>query len=68
MAKGIDGIGLAIVGVGAALVYAGINGYSLLAVLENLIVGKPIHTDVKFAEPLTVDSLTKAAGRGDRNG
>jgi hypothetical protein len=54
LAKGVDGIGLAALGLGSALMYAGIKGYSFAAVLENLVTGKPIRTDVKLLQPLTV--------------
>lgn len=56
MAKGVDGVGLAALGIGSALMYAGIKGYSLLAVLENLVTGKPIHTNVNMTNPLTIPS------------
>jgi hypothetical protein len=55
MAKGVDGVGLAALGLGSALMYAGIKGYSFLAVLENLVTGKPIRTDVKMIQRLTLD-------------
>ena len=55
MAKGVDGIGLAAVGLGSALMYAGVKGYSFLAVLENLVTGKPIRTNMKMVQRLTVD-------------
>lgn len=57
MAKGVDGVGLAAVGLGGALMYAGIKGYSFPAVLENLVTGKPIRTDVKMT-PLTSDAVS----------
>jgi hypothetical protein len=53
--KGVDGIGLAALGLGSALMYAGIKGYSFAAVLENLVTGKPIRTDVVLSQRLTVD-------------
>jgi hypothetical protein len=56
MAKGVDGIGLAALGLGSALMYAGIKGYSLLAVVENLVTGKPIMTNVTMVQPLTTDA------------
>lgn len=40
------------VGIGSVLVYAGIKGYSVLAVLQNLITGKPITTNLSIANPL----------------
>lgn len=54
MARGTDGVGLVALALGSALMYAGIKGYSLLAVLENLVVGKPIHTNVNMTNPLTL--------------
>jgi len=49
----IDGMGLAMTFVGSALVYSGIKGYSMLAVLNNLVTGKPIATGVTVANPVT---------------
>jgi len=56
MAKPVDGIGLAALGLGSALMYAGVKGYSFLAVLENLVTGKPIKTNVNMVQRLTIDS------------
>lgn len=53
--KPVDGIGLAALGLGSALMYAGIKGYSFLAVVENLVTGKPFMTDVKMVHRLTRD-------------
>ena len=39
--------------IGGILVYAGIKGYSILAVIENLVIGKPITTNVSVTNPLT---------------
>jgi hypothetical protein len=52
MAKPVDGVGLAALALGSALMWAGVKGYSFLAVLENLVTGKPIHTDVKITQKL----------------
>lgn len=71
MAKGVDGIGLAAVGLGSALMYAGIKGFSFLAVLENLVTGKPILTGAKMVQRLTVDEpapMTGAVGGGISGG
>lgn len=40
------------VGLGTVFVYAGFRGYSVLAVLQNLVTGKPIFTDVSVVNPL----------------
>ena len=53
MGKPIDGVGLAAVGIGSVLVFAGFKGYSVLAVIQNLVTGKPIATGVSVANPLT---------------
>lgn len=50
--KPIDSVGLTAVGMGSVLLYAGIKGYSVLAVLQNLITGKPIATGVT-SKPLS---------------
>lgn len=42
----VDGTSIAMVGIGSVLVYAGIKGYSVMAVAQNLITGKPILTSV----------------------
>ena len=59
---GVDGVGLAALGVGSVLMYAGIKGYSVLAVLENVITGKPIATGAKMVQRLTVDSPAGISG------
>jgi hypothetical protein len=51
--KGIDGVGVAVVGIGGVLMYAGIKNYSVLAVLQNAVTGKPIATNVGSPNPLT---------------
>jgi resuscitation-promoting factor RpfB len=66
MPKGspIDGVGASISLIGGVLIYAGIKGYSVLAVLGNLVTGKPITTDVSVTVPLQGrgDAPTDAAG------
>jgi hypothetical protein len=42
--------------IGSALVYSGIKGYSMLAVLNNLVTGKPIATGVTVANPVSAPS------------
>jgi len=53
MSKPIDGVGLAALGIGSVLVFAGMKGYSVLAVVQNLVTGKPIATGVSMTNPLT---------------
>jgi hypothetical protein len=48
-----DGVGLSATAIGGILIFAGIRGYSVLAVIENLIVGKPITTGVTIINPLS---------------
>jgi len=64
MAKGgaIDGPGLVAATIGGILVYAGIKGYSILAVIQNLITGKPITTDVSVTNPLKTPGTVPADG------
>lgn len=50
--KAVDGVSLTVLGVGSVLIYAGIRGYSALAVVQNLVTGKPITTNVTVANPL----------------
>jgi len=57
VAKGIDGPGLAMMGVGAILVYAGAKGYSLLALAQNAVKGHPLHEGVAMS-PLSSDDAT----------
>jgi len=74
MAKSVDGVGLTITGIGGALIYAGIKGYSMLTVVQNLVTGKPITTDVAVTNPLiagnqqsvstTVDNIAEAGVTG----
>jgi hypothetical protein len=56
MAKPVDGVGLTALALGSALMYAGVKGYSFLAVLENLITGRPIRTNVNMTQKLTSDA------------
>jgi hypothetical protein len=57
MAKSpIDSVGIAVTTIGGVLVYAGIKGYSVLAVVQNLITGKPIAENVNVSNPLVKDT------------
>lgn len=63
MAKSpIDGVGLAAASIGAILVYAGARGYSVLAVVQNLVTGKPITTDVEITNPLKTPNASTVDG------
>lgn len=66
MKSKIDGVGLTAASIGAALIYGGIKGYSLLQLLQNLVTGKPITTDVAVANPLKMPATT--ADVTDTNG
>jgi len=48
-----SGVGLAATTIGGILIYAGVRGYSALAVVENLITGKPITTNLTVTNPLS---------------
>lgn len=63
----IDGAGLAMAFIGSALVYSGIRGYSMLAVLSNLITGKPIATGVTVTNPIGGPEVTAAPPIGSPN-
>lgn len=52
-----DGPGLAMVTIGSVFVYAGIRGYSVLAVVQNAITGQPI-TGGLTVTPLTSGEMT----------
>lgn len=60
MSNGVDGPGLAMFGIGSILVYAGIKGYSIPALLHNLILGQPIATGVTEINPITEIDITTA--------
>lgn len=55
----VDGVGIAVTTIGGILIYGGIRGYSFLAIVANLITGKPITTNVSVTDPLSTpgDSL-----------
>lgn len=53
-----DGVGLSALGIGSVFIFAGIKGYSVLAVIQNLVTGKPILTDVTSVTPLTTSDST----------
>ena len=56
MKKPLDSVGVSVTLIGGILVYAGIRGYSVLAVVQNLIVGKPITDGVSVTNPLSTDT------------
>lgn len=58
--KPISGVGLVATGLGGALIYGGIRGYSLLQILQNLVTGKPITTGVSVDYPLATPSPSTA--------
>lgn len=65
--KPIDGVGIAASIIGGAFIYSGIRGFSMLAVVQNLVTGKPITNGVNVTNPLTTgDSST--ADVTDTNG
>ncbi len=65
MAKPVSGVGLAAVALGSVLMYAGIKGYSVLAVLENLVTGKPATQGAKLVQRLTAETPpVETPGRG----
>lgn len=69
MSKPIDATGVAASGIGAILIYAGIRGYSVMAILGNLVTGKPITTGVSVVNPLdTPGSGLSTADVTDANG
>jgi resuscitation-promoting factor RpfB len=53
MTKPISGIGLTATTIGGVLIYAGIRGYSVLSVIQNMVTGKPITTGVAITNPLS---------------
>ena len=57
----VDGVGLTAAIVGGTLVYGGIRGYSFLQILQNLVTGKPITTEVSVTNPLTLTGSSTAA-------
>lgn len=60
MAK-IDGPAVAMVAIGAVLMYAGIRNYSVLAVVQNAVTGRPITSGI------TPDAYPLAAPSNDAN-
>jgi hypothetical protein len=61
VAKGFDGVGVAVTVIGGVFIYGGIKGYSPLKVIENLVTGKPITTDVNVTNPLTLSGSSTSA-------
>jgi hypothetical protein len=58
--KPIDGIGITASLIGGMLIYGGIRGYSFLAILQNLVTGKPLTTGVTVTNPLSTPGTTTA--------
>ena len=56
--KGLDGVGLGVTAVGGVLIFAGIKGYPVLAVVQNLVTGKPIGENVPVTNLLTTGGGT----------
>lgn len=52
--KAFDGVGLTLTGAGVLFIFAGIRGYSVLAVVQNLVTGQPPTTGVTGNAPLTI--------------
>lgn len=59
--KGVDGVGLALVGAGTIFAYAGIKGYSVMKVLRNVVSGVPLMTDTDVL-PLTAAQIAAPQG------
>lgn len=57
----IDAVGIAASLIGGVLIYGGIKGYSVLMVLQNLVTGRPITTDVNVTNPLKTSGTTSDA-------
>lgn len=68
MSKPFDGVGVAASLVGGMLIYGGIRGYSFLAILQNLVTGKPITTGVSVINPLATPGSASTADVTDSNG
>jgi len=65
--KSFSSVGVAITTVGGILVYSGIKGYSILAIVGNLVTGKPIHTGLDVTNPLSTPG-TSSIPATDANG
>lgn len=61
----VDGVGIALTGVGAVLVYSGIRGYSVSAILTNAVTGRPLNTNVGVTSPVSTTTTTDVT---DSNG
>lgn len=57
----VDGIGVAVIGAGTVLVYAGIKGYSLPDVVRNVVSGQPVATGVSLHKLTVVEPVPDAA-------
>jgi resuscitation-promoting factor RpfB len=58
--KPVDGVGVVSSILGGTLIYAGIRGFSMLSILQNLVTGKPITTGVSVTNPLSTPGTTTA--------
>lgn len=65
MSGKLDGVGLTATAIGAVLVYGGIKGYSTLQVIQNLVTGKPVTTDVNVTNPLTTGDTVASDSSGN---
>src|ERR1700755_62183 len=65
--RSLSGVGVGASLAGGVLIYAGIRGYSVLAVLQNLVTGKPITTNVSVTNPLSTPG-SDTADVTDSNG
>lgn len=66
MPKGspMDAVGVSVALIGGVLVYAGIRGYSILALAGNLVTGKPITNGVDVTNPLQTPSAAPDTSSG----
>jgi hypothetical protein len=51
-------IGIALVGIGSVFIYAGLKGYSILAVAQNLVTGKSATMNIGQTAPLVTTPVT----------
>ena len=58
----IDGVGLTLLAVGGAFIYAGVKSYSIVAVIQNAITGKPFGTGIVPTSSVTNEPSTPVVG------
>lgn len=68
MKGNLDGPGLASTVIGGILIYAGMRGYSALAIAQNLITGRPIATGVVVNTPLKTSTPIASGTATDFSG